>query len=59
MPTTECECDQGKAVGKAHELRPRDEEKHALLMDALPMLIVFAMWLVAQVWLVGPLLFRR
>ena len=58
MTLTGCDLVQDKVAGKAPETKLRDEERHEMLMSALPMLIVFAMWLVAQVWLMGPLLFR-
>lgn len=44
-------------VGRDQAKRP-GEERREILMGVLPMLIVFALWLFAQAWLVGPLLFR-
>ncbi len=36
----------------------RADERRDLFMPALPMIVTFGLWLLMQVWLVGPLLFR-
>ena len=59
MTSTQCEHGQATAVGKTPDPKAAEgEERREIFMAALPMLIVFAMWLVAQVWLMGPPLFR-
>ena len=58
MTLTECEHVQAKAIVKGPEPRAGNDEKRELFMAALPMLIVFVMWLVAQVWLMAPLIWR-
>lgn len=44
---------------KASRGRHTDEEGRAIFEGLLPMLIVLGLWLFAQVWLMGPLLFRN
>ena len=58
MTQGERKCAGDPAVGQVPHVGDIAEERHEILMSALPMLIVFAMWFVAQVCLVGPLLFR-
>ena len=33
------------------------EERREILINLVPMLVVFALWLFMQVWMVGPLMF--
>ncbi len=48
--------DQAHVVGEIPESRQWEDEKRELFIAALPMLFVFAIWLVAQIWLMGPFL---
>ena len=50
---------ESRVIEASPETTSRDEEKHETWMAMLPMVVVFGLWLFAQVWLVGPLLWRR